>query len=123
MQALPDYRLRLTFVDSRVYTVSLANEFDKFPGLAPLRDAAAFAKACIIEGEGELTAPRVLEAAPNVDGLPGVRTRGGAGPRPAMLEDLDRFRPARDLARRFEEALEQARDEPVSRPTRDFDLD
>ena len=27
------------------------------------------------------------------------------------------------LARRFEEALKQARDEPVSRPTRDFDLD
>jgi len=28
-----------------------------------------------------------------------------------------------DLARRLEEALKQARDEPVSRPTRDFDLD
>lgn len=28
-----------------------------------------------------------------------------------------------DLARRFEEALKQARDEPVTRPTRDFDLD
>ena len=27
------------------------------------------------------------------------------------------------LARRFEEALKQARDEPVARPTRDFDLD
>jgi hypothetical protein len=27
------------------------------------------------------------------------------------------------LARRFEEALRQARDEPVSKPTRDFDLD
>lgn len=27
------------------------------------------------------------------------------------------------LARRFEEALKQASDEPVSRPTRDFDLD
>jgi hypothetical protein len=27
------------------------------------------------------------------------------------------------LARRFEEALKQARQEPVSRPTRDFDLD
>lgn len=30
---------------------------------------------------------------------------------------------ADDLARRFEEALKQAREEPVSRPTRDFDLD
>ena len=27
------------------------------------------------------------------------------------------------LSRRFEEALKQARDEPVARPTRDFDLD
>jgi hypothetical protein len=27
------------------------------------------------------------------------------------------------LSRRFEEALKQARDEPISRPTRDFDLD
>jgi hypothetical protein len=27
------------------------------------------------------------------------------------------------LSRRFEEALRQARDEPVTRPTRDFDLD
>ena len=28
-----------------------------------------------------------------------------------------------DLSRRFEEALKQARTEPVSRPTRDFDFD
>lgn len=27
------------------------------------------------------------------------------------------------LAKRFEEALRQARDEPVTKPTRDFDLD
>jgi hypothetical protein len=27
------------------------------------------------------------------------------------------------LSKRFEEALRQARDEPVSKPTRDFDLD
>ncbi len=27
------------------------------------------------------------------------------------------------LARRFEEALKQAREEPISKPTRDFDLD
>ena len=27
------------------------------------------------------------------------------------------------LARRFEEALKQARDEPVTKPSRDFDLD
>jgi len=52
VQALADYRLRLTFVDSSVYTVSLANEFDKFPGLAPLRDPKVFAQACVIEDEG-----------------------------------------------------------------------
>jgi len=28
-----------------------------------------------------------------------------------------------DLARRFEEALNQARKEPITKPTRDFDLD
>lgn len=28
-----------------------------------------------------------------------------------------------DLTKRFEEALKQARNEPISRPTRDFDLD
>ena len=27
------------------------------------------------------------------------------------------------LSRRFEEALKQARDEPITKPTRDFDLD
>ncbi|MCR4374790.1 MAG: hypothetical protein NUW22_08065 [Acidobacteria bacterium] len=27
------------------------------------------------------------------------------------------------LSRRFEDALKQARDEPISKPTRDFDLD
>lgn len=28
-----------------------------------------------------------------------------------------------DLAKRFEEALRQARNEPITKPTRDFDLD
>ena len=52
VQALPDYRLRLVFRDGSVYTVSLANSFDKFPGLKPLQDKTAFAKAQIMEGEG-----------------------------------------------------------------------
>jgi hypothetical protein len=52
VEALTQYRLRLTFVDGRVFTVSLTNEFDRFPGLRPLRDAAAFAGATVIEGEG-----------------------------------------------------------------------
>jgi hypothetical protein len=52
VQALPEYRLRLTFVDGSVHTVSLADDFDRHPGLHPLRDPAAFAKAITIEGEG-----------------------------------------------------------------------
>lgn len=52
VQALPEYGLRLTFVDGSVHTVSLADDFDRYPGLRPLRDPAAFAKAVIIEGEG-----------------------------------------------------------------------
>lgn len=52
VQALPDYRLRLTFIDGRIMTVSLAHQFDAYPGLRPLQDPAAFAKAVIIEGEG-----------------------------------------------------------------------
>lgn len=52
VQALSDYRLQLVFRDGSVYTVSLANAFDKFPGLRPLQDLAAFAKAQVIEDEG-----------------------------------------------------------------------
>ena len=52
VKALSGRRLRLTFVDGSIYTVSLASEFDKFPALAPLRSAKAFAKAVIVEDEG-----------------------------------------------------------------------
>jgi hypothetical protein len=52
VQALNDYKLSLCFVDGSVYEVTLANEFDRFPGLKPLQDPAAFAKAMMIEGEG-----------------------------------------------------------------------
>jgi DNA-binding XRE family transcriptional regulator len=52
VQALTDYRLQLVFRDGSAYTVSLANSFDKFPGLQPLQDKPAFAKAQIMEGEG-----------------------------------------------------------------------
>jgi magnesium-protoporphyrin IX monomethyl ester (oxidative) cyclase len=55
---------------------------------------------CIITGEGETTAPRVVEARGDADGLPGTVTRDARGPRPQLLDDLDRFAPARDLARR-----------------------
>jgi hypothetical protein len=48
-----------------------------------------------------------------------------AARREAIFEESVRSEKTRgdDLARRFEEALRQARDEPVTKPTRDFDLD
>ena len=60
---------------------------------------AAGALDCVVRGEGEVIVPRVLEAIgdPRLETLPGVVTRHGAGPRPTLLEDLDRFPPARDL--------------------------
>ena len=54
----------------------------------------------IVIGEGEATAPRMLDAAPHVHGLSGVVTRDGPGPKPELLDDLDRFKPARDLTHR-----------------------
>ena len=52
VKALSGHRLKLTFIDGSVYTVALAGEFDKYPGLALLRDPKAFSKAVVIEGEG-----------------------------------------------------------------------
>ncbi len=56
---------------------------------------------CVVRGEGEIIAPRVLEAIgdPRLSTLPGVVTPDGYGPAPTLLDDLDRFLPARDLAR------------------------
>src|SRR5215470_2639502 len=57
---------------------------------------------CIVRGEGEVITPRLLDAVgdAHLETLPGVVTRHGAGPSPTLLEDLDRFPPARDLSRR-----------------------
>jgi hypothetical protein len=52
VEALADYKLRLTFIDGCVYSVSLTEDFDRFPGLTPLRAPEAFFKAQIIPGEG-----------------------------------------------------------------------
>ncbi|MGH7353516.1 MAG: hopanoid C-3 methylase HpnR [Candidatus Rokuibacteriota bacterium] len=62
---------------------------------------AAGAIDCMVRGEGEVIVPRVLEAIgdPKLETLPGVVTRHGTGPRPTLHDDLDRFLPARDLAR------------------------
>jgi hopanoid C-3 methylase len=56
---------------------------------------------CVVRGEGEVITPLVLEAARDtkLSTLPGVVTRDGQGPAPTLLEDLDQFMPARELAR------------------------
>src|SRR6267143_6454911 len=56
----------------------------------------------LVRGEGEAITPRLLEAVgdPRLSTLPGVVTPDGAGPAPTMLDDIDRFPPARHLSRR-----------------------
>ena len=51
-EALERHRLRLTFIDDRTYTLDFVPLMDASPGLAPLRDVAAFAEATVIPGEG-----------------------------------------------------------------------
>src|SRR2546427_174769 len=67
-----------------------------------LLEHAAGALDAMVRGEGEAITPRLLEAAgdPRLATLPGVVTPDGAGPAPTMLDDIDRFQPARDLTRR-----------------------
>ena len=69
---------------------------------AELLDHGAGAIDCVVRGEGEVIAPRVLEAIGDggLERLPGVVTQRGAGPSPTLLENLDRHPPARDLGRR-----------------------
>src|SRR6266850_4803189 len=66
-----------------------------------LLEHAAGALDAMVRGEGEAITPRMLEAAgdPRLATLPGVITPDGAGPAPTMLDDIDRFPPARDLTR------------------------
>ena len=69
---------------------------------AELLEHAAGALDCVVRGEGELIVPQLLEAIGDarLATLPGVVTPQGAGPAPLMLDDIDRFPPARDLTRR-----------------------
>jgi hopanoid C-3 methylase len=58
---------------------------------------------CVVRGEGEGVAPRVLEAFANgaaLASLPGVVTAGGMGPPPLLVADLAAYPPARRLAGR-----------------------
>ncbi len=52
VEALPEYKLKLTFYDGSIHIVSLAQEFDKFPALQALRNQEAFAGATVIPDEG-----------------------------------------------------------------------
>ena len=67
-----------------------------------LLEHGAGAIDCVVRGEGEVIAPRVLEAIGDhgLERLPGVVTTRGAGPSPTLLENLDTHLPARDLGRR-----------------------
>jgi len=52
VKPLAKSRLRLTFIDSSVFTVDFNLLFEESPGLAPLREAKAFAGATLLDGEG-----------------------------------------------------------------------
>jgi hopanoid C-3 methylase HpnR len=56
---------------------------------------------CVLRGEGEGATPLLLEAARSgcLAKVPGVIARAGEGPAPKLLDDLDRYFPARDLTR------------------------
>jgi len=57
---------------------------------------------CVLRGEGEAVIGLLLEALgdPKLAAVPGIVTASGRGPAPMMLDDLDRFFPARYLGRR-----------------------
>jgi hopanoid C-3 methylase HpnR len=59
---------------------------------------------CVVRGEGEMAAPRLLEEVPHgrFDLVPGVVSARGAGAAPALIpaSELDVYAPARDLLRR-----------------------
>jgi hopanoid C-3 methylase HpnR len=67
-------------------------------------DHAQGAIDCIVRGEGEEVAPRVLESCRQGEAallaLPGVVTPGGDGLPPRFIARLDEIQPARDLVRR-----------------------
>jgi hopanoid C-3 methylase HpnR len=59
---------------------------------------------CVLRGEGETSAQMLMEAIESggdaVAKVPGAFTERGTGPAPIMIDDLDKFFPARDLSRR-----------------------
>ncbi len=57
---------------------------------------------CILRGEGEEAAPRIVQAARDggLHEIPGVYTPEGTGPPPQLIGSLEDYPPARDLARK-----------------------
>ncbi len=57
---------------------------------------------CVVRGEGESVTQQLIEAigSGGIGKLPGIVTAEGNGPPPKMIDDLDRFMPARHLGRR-----------------------
>lgn len=52
IETLPNLRMRLDFIDGSVAELDFKPLIEESPGLAPLRNAKAFAKATLVEGEG-----------------------------------------------------------------------
>jgi magnesium-protoporphyrin IX monomethyl ester (oxidative) cyclase len=59
---------------------------------------------CVVRGEGEGVIARVLDACRGgseaLEAIPGVVTSSGTGPAPLLIPDLERYKPARHLARK-----------------------
>jgi magnesium-protoporphyrin IX monomethyl ester (oxidative) cyclase len=57
---------------------------------------------CVLRGEGEISTPLLLAAIEDggLDRVPGSVTAKGRGPAPVLLENIDKFPPARDLLAR-----------------------
>ena len=52
VEPLPNYQLKLTFINGDTLTVDKRESIFSKPGLVPLRDPVAFAKVQVIPGEG-----------------------------------------------------------------------
>jgi len=67
-----------------------------------LLEHGAGAIDCVLRGEGENGTVQLLAAVEDggIDSVPGAVSAQGRGPAPSLLDDLDRFPPARDLLRR-----------------------
>lgn len=72
VQVLPDYKLRLTFADGKIFEVNLAEWIESSRALSPLKDPELFAKAKVgfagtsvewIEGELDLAADNLRNLA------------------------------------------------------------